>query len=426
MMNMKEQRRYLGISTKAMEANTSTKKKITDYCIIDHIGALESEEVMKKAYALAYELSQCPRNKTYKFKQILQMGAPYTIQEVSQKQKTMIRMGKNPKQVVVIVSGDKYYYEAYQCCPTSYMAEGHYKGYDSNTKWILDKWAEKAECVKVILCEEGCNLQIIDYIAENCPWKTTFEATNSVYRRCANIWGNALGWSFSAPLYRDYVGGVNEGFQTRSKCDFNENLRASLKNKGVSEEDIQEALSKEQERCRAKADKSNKTSYSYLIINGKRNNERAYKDDAKDPMQNHMSKISSKPSKFIKSIAVASEEECIKFFEYYKYLKMTNLIEASLEPGYQLCPHCGRPIAIDVAQLNLKETPDEMFESTKTFKLRDQDRTCNHCDLVIPAELFFETSTYYDDTYDDEEDDYLDESFITKIYSSDTYEEDEM
>lgn len=296
MMNMKEQRRYLGISTKALAEDTSTKKKITDYCIIDHMGALESEEVMKQAYALAYSLTEFPKM-TYTMKKLIQAGVPYSVENISNKQRNMIRFNKHPKQAIVICS-------------------------DLNTtvNWYIDIWAEKVDSLTVILCEAGHNPEIITLQELHPEWYVAHEAKDSIYRRCANIWANALGWSFSAPLYRDTVGGMNENFHVRP--DFKQ-----------------------------------------------------YKDDA--GIAGHFSKISSKPSTFIKTTAVASEEECKAFFEHYKYLKQHNLLEKCLEPGYELCPKCGRPI-------------------------RDTAEDCNYCTMHREVEIN-EFETYFDDTYEEDE-----------------------
>lgn len=296
MMNMKEQRRYLGISTKAMEANTSTKKKITDYCIIDHMGALESEEVMKEAYRLAYAITEFPKM-TYTMKKLIQVGVPYQVKEISNKQRNMIRFNKHPKQVIVICSS-----------------------LNTTTQWYIDIWAEKVDSLTVILCEEDHNPEIITMQALHPEWFVSHETTDSVYRRCANIWANALGWAFSAPLYRDTVGGMNENFHVRP--DFKENKDSA-------------------------------------VIAG------------------HFSKISSKPSTFIKTTAVASEEECIKFFEYYRYLQQTGLLAECLEPGYEICPQCGRPI-------------------------RDTAEDCNYCTMHRTVEVS-EFTRYFDDTFEDED-----------------------
>lgn len=296
MMNMNTQRRYLGISTKAMKADTSTKKKITDYCIIDHMGALESEEVMKKAYSLAYSLTEFPKM-TYTMKKLVQAGVPYVVDTISNKQRNMIRFNKHPKQVIVICSS-----------------------LNTTTQWYIDIWAEKVDSLTVILCEDEHNPELITMQDLHPEWYVAHEATDSVYRRCANIWANALGWSFSAPLYRDTVGGMNENFHVRP--DFKQ-----------------------------------------------------YKDDA--GIAGHFSKISSKPSTFIKTTAVASEDECRQFFEYYRYLQQSGLLAECLEPGYEICPQCGRPI-------------------------RDTAEDCNYCTMHREVEIN-EPETYFDDTYEEDE-----------------------
>lgn len=295
-MRMNEQMRYLGLSVKAQPEGTSIKKKVTDYCIIDHMGALESEAVMKEAYRLAYAITQFPKM-TYTMKKLIQAGVPYAVDTVSNKQKNMIRFNKHPKQAIVICSD-----------------------LNTTTQWYIDVWAEKVDSLTVILCESGHKPELIDLKDLHPEWYVAHEATDSVYRRCANIWANALGWSFSAPLYRDAVGGMNENFHVRP--DFKENKDSA-------------------------------------VIAG------------------HFSKISSKPSTFIKTTAVASEEECIQFFNYYRYLQQSGLLAECLEPGYEICPQCGRPI-------------------------RDTAEDCNYCTMHREVD-HEEFATYHDDTYEEDE-----------------------
>ena len=75
--------------------------KIKDYAIIDHIGSLEDENTVKKAYRLAYGLIPKGR-KAYTIKQVCQLYNPRVTNLKSMK--NAMRMQRRPEQIVLITS----------------------------------------------------------------------------------------------------------------------------------------------------------------------------------------------------------------------------------------------------------------------------------------------------------------------------------
>lgn len=240
-------------------------KKNTEYTIIDHVGSIDESRI-GEAYKMAYSICRFNKDMTFTLSKIIKLFSHHTL-EISQKQKTMMRFQRNPEQVIVI------------CTSLNF------------DKFVLDTWAEKTNDFHIILVENGTSkpehLTLKDYRPE------LFEisnSTNSKYRRCANIWSRALGWTFSAPLYRDEFGGVNENFHKRP--DWKEMSNRS-ENAG------------------------------------------------------HFTKISVNPTTFINSKRTATESECKEFYEYYCYLYKNNLLNEFLESGYTICTECGRPVRLD-------------------------------------------------------------------------------
>lgn len=267
--------------------------KNTNYCIIDHIGSLESNEVMKACYKLAFEISE--KKATYTMKGFCQKISRNPNTKVSDKQKNFVRFNKHPEEVVLICND-----------------------FNTSAQWIADIWAEKTNKLTVI---EASTMEILTLEDIHPEWFAEHYLTeNSIYRRCANIWANALGWSFSAPLYRD------------NKINATENFI--------------------------------------------RNNAAASKVKDKDDL----SKIATRPESYLRTKAVASEEECKQFFNHYRFLQQNDMLADSLEPGYELCPHCHRPI----------------FESAED---------CDWCDFHRDNSMNF--TPYFDDSYRDEDWDQL-------------------
>lgn len=294
--------------------------KNTNYCIIDHIGSLESTDIMKACYKKAFDISE--KKATYTMKGFCQKISRNPNTKVSDKQKNFVRFNKHPEEVILICNE-----------------------FNTNAHWIADVWAEKTDKLTVI---EASTNEVYTLEDLHPEWFATYQIDINEYsnpRRCANIWGNALGWSFSAPLYRD------------DKLNATENY---VRNK---------------QACQ----------------------------NVPETHQSKLSKIATRPESYLKTKAIASDKECKDFFEYYKYLYTTDSLETALEPGYQLCPDCGRPINIDKAELELKSIPKTRFKHTTHYTPRQEDRVCMHCDLVVPAEMLNNFTPYFDDSYNDED-----------------------
>lgn len=271
------------------------RKKNRAYTIIDQFGSLDSTETLSKAYAIAKSISIHPKEHTYTLKGFCKMLSNNPNTQVSDKQKNMVRFNFNPSQVIVIVSA-----------------------LTPQVQWRIDQWVEKADHITVIEVEDINHIEIHTLKDMHPEYFAATESTDSKARRCANIWSNALGWQFSAPLYRDNSREMDE---------------------------------------------------MYL----KRNDRNNYDDTA------HLTKIASRPASYINSkIAVAPERECQEFFVYYAYLQQNKLLAEFLEPGYELCPHCHRPVR--TGQSNTMH--------------------CSYCEFEAED---YELNPYFEDSYRDEE-----------------------
>ncbi len=258
---------------------------IKDYVVIDHIGMIEDDVVRKKLYNTAYKLAAEAgykgKNAVWTTKRICQAVSPYA-KEQTDKQKNYIRCNKHPKQVYLIcdsIDNDKV----------------------NTAIWL---WETKAFVpVKIISAEEG--------VIED-PSELVYGMKISRARRCAAIWGKALGWSFSAPLFRD---------NTPRNIDM---------------------------QCARPSDSEESGSYAAVRYTNEEN--------------------------FVKfNVAVAPEAECEAFFEHYAYYQQTGSLEFALDPGYKICPKCGRPV-------------------------HESAETCDYCDTIFEAITW---ETFWDDSYDD-------------------------
>ena len=299
---------------------------VVDYFTVYDEGSFSNlnSKARKAVNDLAYKT--LPKYKTYKLKDIQEAENGRKINgSLNVAQKKRLRLTKQPKQVIAIVDEERFYYISDDIFPTTYAREGKYMDLNNSIKNDLDIWAEKVEDLTVILCKSNNEIEVIDYIAEFHPeWCTTkhfeldkLELENlpperytkryldrvSKYRRCALIWANALGWEFSAPLFKENNSASSELY---------------VRNKVLTREIPEESYSK-------------------------------------------LSKVSTRPENFLNSKKVASEEECKAFFEHYKWLQMNGLLADSLEPDYHLCPTCGRPLRGDVDSCTWC---DEQFETT--------------------------------------------------------------
>ena len=318
---------------------------------------LDSEETMKKAYKLAYEITDHKKT-TYTIKKFCQMlsGNPYT--KVTEKQKNFVRFNKHPEEVIIITTTSNGIWNPHK---KDYDIDEPNMDYDrisSKIKWIAENWAERAEKVTIILCNSNDTIEIRSINEEHPEW-FHLHAEDSIYRRCANIWAKPLGWTFSAPLYRDKASDINE-------------------------------------------------------MQYKRPDAKEYKDQP----GSHVTKTSHTPKAYLNNKTLASEEECKEFFNYYKYLHIANLLTDALDDNYTLCPHCGRPIlktttdcehcgktiktAKDSFIAELKMTITDTTKIAAILNKYDSDP-----EMQQRVECYYsnaiEETTFYEDSYNEED-----------------------
>lgn len=244
-----------------------------NYAIIDHAGSVGAcKELYRKAFATAKGFE-----KVFTLKNVCIQYSPYA-REITDKMKYFHRYNRTPKMVYIVCASQ----------------------FEPKAQFIANIW-------------ESRNIPVA-FIEEN-PAPKALSAVITKARRCAHIWSNALGWEFSAPLFRDL--GINQ-------------IDMFTKRPNMERE------------------------------NG-----------------SFAAKRTTNPQTYFESFrAVASEEECQQFFQHYAYLQKNNLLQDFLEPGYSLCPTCGRPV---------RETATE----------------CTWCDHEFEA---FEFETFYEDSYNDDPD----------------------
>lgn len=150
----------------------------------------------------------------------------------------------------------------------------------------------------------------VEFVTEE-PEPTLYLETISRARRCAMIWSSALGWTFSAPVMRDVA---FENIDMYTSRDIDEDER--------------------------------NLSYG--------------------------AKRFTKPESFQNAFReIASEEECIAFFQHYRWLYENNLLAESLEPDWELCPVCGRPHYISSEKCPWCDTEFESIECEAFYEDND-------------------------------------------------------
>lgn len=231
-----------------------------DYVIIDHFGSM-TETQMKRVYAQAFAKAEAEgfkKTEVFTLKKFCTMINPAFVnldEEGQNSVKNYVRFNKSPKLVIVVTNE-----------------------LTSRTQWFIDQW------------EERSRVELIEAIPS--PVKQyNFGENNSRKRRCASVWADALGWTFSAPLYRDTP------YSEVADCYFKRN--------DYTREEIAQM---------------------------------------NDVEKRHITKITTNPENTLEQRSeIASDEEIEQFFEHYKFLQQAGLLAESLECDYELCPVCGRP-----------------------------------------------------------------------------------
>jgi len=171
----------------------------------------------------------------------------------------------------------------------------------------------------------------VEFVTEE-PDPTIGTEKTSRARRCALIWAQALGWEFSNPLFRNEQPNSIDMYTARPNMDIEDG------------------------------------SYG--------------------------AKRFTKPESFINAFrAIASEEECERFFQHYAYLYQNNLLSEFLDPDWELCPVCGRPHYITSEQCPWCDTEfdaveieafwEDSYDGKGTNPFSDIDVT--HADLATKS-----------------------------------------
>lgn len=241
---------------------------IQNYAIIDHVGSLDEMD-MRRAYFTVNARAQKDgyvKNKTYfTMKNFCQQKVynPYSRKpckgETLDKLKFSVRHNKNPQKV---------YFICYELNTTAQRE--------------LDKWVERQ--IPTMVYEAATHSF---YKVESFEETHQFIDEESRKRRCAEIWGAALGYSFSAPVTRTQQVNNIDCYSARNADERRELIARDVE----------------------------------------------------------VTKITSTPEKFLEqNRCIAPMKEINAFWDYYVALYKSNLLADALEPNYVICPHCGRPM----------------------------------------------------------------------------------
>lgn len=257
-----------------------------NYVIIDHHGSM-TEAQMKTVYAKAYAKAYAEgfqKNEIFTLKKFCSMINPAFVnldEDGQNSVKNYVRFNKSPKLVIVVTNE-----------------------LTSRTQWFIDQWEERSQ------------VELIEF--NPLPAKQyDFGENNSRKRRCASIWADALGWTFSAPLYREHTDEVADCYFKRN--DYTPEELASMN----------------------------------------------------DVEKRHITKITTKSESYLEQKReIASDEEIEQFFVHYKFLQQAGLLAESLECDYELCPICGRP-----HHKTAESCPwcDQEFEAQEDIAYYDED-----------------------------------------------------
>lgn len=160
-------------------------KKITEYTVIDQVGSFDERRdvgaVYKNFFKLAYNDETKP-SKVYTMKQLCKVcwnGKESDFEKKLDGMKWAMRNQKTPKKVYIICEGEN--------------ADIDKHALDEVQK-VAKKWADRGIDTEVYIFSQKYHWQVkLPLMAfGDIPWK----------RRCALIWAEALGWSFSAPIWR--------------------------------------------------------------------------------------------------------------------------------------------------------------------------------------------------------------------------------
>ena len=350
-INFRKLKEFAVPSEKPLTVPASQEKKVnklTNYAIIDHIGSLDSKATVQKAYSIAYSLVPEGRE-AYTLKKVCFTVNP-NVKELK-KMKNAMRMQKNPEQVVLITAN-------------MYSA-----------RWALRQWMERVNDITVINFENPESYEVLTLKDIDPTLTKQWEVHPETLRKrlCADIWADALGYTFSAPIFPGELD-ISVDMHTRRP-----NLDPSI------DKDTDWKVGT---RNRYFDDK--KQIWKEDIV---------YEVDNRPEWKSHrtgIAKPTTRPEKFRRYKVIATDAEIDEFYQFYKFLWANKCLEEFLVEDYSICPHCGRPV----------------------YNKTEDDR-CTYCDTQNPNNIG-EIIRYFDtEELDEDEDGYE----FYDMPSSDDFEE---
>lgn len=341
-----------------------SNKKITNWALIEHVGTIASQTLVSAIYSKAYSLNQC--EKIFTYKQLVQLMNP-NCTSASEKQKAWLRGTKHPRQVIIVTSIHNLF----------------------NIDYIVAHWIEKdTPEITILAVSDDCVVKEYNW-TELYPElaQTMGGATNSKARRCANIWAKALGWQFTAPLYRDndYSNTIDFGTKAWKNIIHAQQSVTGSTMVCYNKEHKIDFTAYEGYRVVTLKDKNGNTQidkYGNVVYGAYRESEgkpsNSITKNLKTMDTDSLTKYTSKPETYRKAHCVASDAECNEFFAFYKELYKNNLLEEALEPDWYICPDCGRPVYVSPYAEN---------------------KCCEYCNHEF--ELDIEFTAYYENNFDE-------------------------
>ena len=200
--------------------------------------------------------------------------------------------------------------------------------YDSNVDFVLNIWEDRNISVKVI---EANPIQAV--------YNIDVDGKISLKRRILDIWASAIGWEFSAPLYRIQQVNNLENFSKRSDHDF-------------------------------------------MVKSG----------------ETHFTKPYTDPEMFITMTrAIASDKEVTEAWQQLGFYAQLAGGHICIAPGPEFGAFVGNPEKMQEWLM-----PDYILckECRRPIKLHLGDNECRHCEALLEEDVVL--NTYYEDSFDDE------------------------
>ena len=292
---------------------------ITNYVLIDHVGYVEKEDMYSKVYAHAANLGFSKKKKmVWTMKQTCKTRNPnYDNLSPEKQNKLKYLIRQRNTPKMVYIICDHF-----ETAWVTTESGNSYRKFDdklsSEVNFIKETWESHGIPVAIASAQDGI-VPPDDFILNDYERNQQF----SKARRCAIIWGPAFNYPFSAPLYRDFRDVDNDNYFKRSD-----------------------------------------------------------RKEMQDMLGSHITKITTNSEKYAKHFnTIASEKECEEFYEYYKALYQTGQLKDALDPGWEICPNCGRQY---------------FAEANGDYRFGQIYIECNWCPTLNPAQIQFER--FYEDS----------------------------